>query len=154
MSYENDTEFVYNNEYQELLDNLEYCKILVINIDELNICDELLEDIFQFTVLLNDKFNLYKKYICFDGDNNIYSNLSQELKNNLNYTSDKFKDFDNKLEELQHNGYLDFNMILPILRELLIISIEIHDKMIYCNDLCLKEDNYDEMSNIFGDMKI
>ena len=155
LSYEADTEREFKNtEYQELLDNLDYSKFLVKNIDERHIDDELLENIFEFTVLLNDKFDVYKEHICFNGYDEIYSDLSQELKINLNYTNDKFQEFDKKLEELQHNGYLDFNMMLPVLRELLIISIEIHDKMIYCNDLCLEEEHCDEMSNIFGDMRI
>ena len=155
LSYEADTEPEFkNNEYNDLLDNLEHSKFLVKNIDLGNVGDELLENIFQFIVLLNEKFSIYKENICFDGDNEIYRNSTFELKRNLNYISFRFIELDEKIEEIEHNGYLDFNIMLPILREILILTIDIQDKILICNDICLREKDENEIANIFGDMRI
>jgi hypothetical protein len=155
LSYEADTEQEFKiTEYDELLDNLEHSKFLFTNLDLHNIDDELLENILQFLVLLNEKFTIYKDNICFDSRSEIYKLSSINLKDNLDLIKFKFSEFEDKILEIEHNGYLDFNLMIPVLHDLLILTIDIQQKLLEANNLCSNEMDEQDITNIFNKMEI
>lgn len=142
-----------DSEYGQLVDNLEYCKFLIIHIDSGQVDDQLFENIFELLTLLRKKFEIYKDNILFDGDNEIYIDYCDEIKKTLNYINIHFIKFDEGLQELEHNGYIDSNSMLETLRDLLEIATIIQNKMLRCTDLCAIH-NEDPLSDIFKEINL
>ena len=150
----------FNDNYFKLLDNLEYCKYIVIQLKSGNTDEQLFENAFEFMTFLIQKFNLYNEYISFDSSNIIYSDLSQKSKNLLDFIYKSFQKFYYLIRQLEikgeneeyvmSNDYISLDFI-----NIFNTAIIIQNKMIECfkNSENDKNINY-EMVTIIDNLKI
>jgi hypothetical protein len=149
-----------NDNYFKLLDNLEYCKYIVIQLKSGNTDEQLFENAFEFMTFLIQKFNLYNEYISFDSSNIIYSDLSQKSKNLLDFIYKSFQKFYYLIRQLEikgeneeyvmSNDYISLDFI-----NIFNTAIIIQNKMIECfkNSESEKIINY-ELVTIIDNLKI
>ena len=149
-----------NDNYFKLVDNLEYCKYIVLQLENGYADEQLFENAFEFITHLKQKFNLYNEYISFDSSNIIYSDLSQKCKNIIDLIYKSFQKFYYLIRQLElkceNEEYVMSNEhIYPDFINIFNVAIIIQNKMIECFEKSESDKNINyELVNIIDNLKI
>ena len=141
---------------ETLIDNLEHCKFIVAHINSGDVDEELYENVFELISLLSKKFDTYNQYICFDNLDIIYSETSVEIKETLELIRQSFIKFYEDMEQIEHEMYYnDDTRLLDDFKSILETAIVIQNKMLYCYQLYVQEENINtNLVNTIENLKI
>lgn len=145
--------------YRILINNLEYCKYIVLQINSKYKDEQLFENSFELIAILHQKFDLYNEYISFDSSNLIYNDLPPKCKEILDLIYKCFKRFYYLVDKLEVKGsdieYLMNDNIFKHFKDIFNVAIIIQNKILECYDFyeCNRDINH-ELVNIIDNLKI